>query len=99
MTTLERVRAFWDAKPIGDRLISSRLTSYDYFREFDNLREDPTVEPYELSNRIHGYEAARGLRVLDYGCGNGYVLGHYARHGEPRQSDQLQLSAQCEPDP
>jgi SAM-dependent methyltransferase len=81
LATLDEVRAFWNAHPVGDRAIQSRRTRYDYFREFDNLREHPDVEPYELSNRIHGYETAGGLRVLDYGCGNGYVLGQYARNG------------------
>lgn len=65
----------------AEAAIGARQTAYDYFRAFDNLREAPDVEPYELSNRIHGYESSRGLRVLDYGCGNGYVLSHYARGG------------------
>src|SRR5205823_10820777 len=47
----------------------------------DNLRESPDVEPYEFSNLVHDYEGSAGKVVLDYGCGNGYVLAQYARHG------------------
>ncbi len=78
---IDDIRAYWDRHPIGDSAIGSRQTAYDYFRSFDNLREAPDVEPYAYSNFIHAYESAAGLRVLDYGCGNGYVLAHYAKHG------------------
>jgi SAM-dependent methyltransferase len=79
--TLEEIRDFWQEHPIGDSHIRSRATLYDYFREFDNVRESPDVEPYELSNLVHDYEGSAGKAVLDYGCGNGYVLAQYARHG------------------
>jgi SAM-dependent methyltransferase len=78
---LDEIRSFWNANPIGDSAIGSRDTPYDYFRSFDNLRESVDVEPYAYSNFIHGYESSAGRRVLDYGCGNGYVLSHYAKHG------------------
>jgi cyclopropane fatty-acyl-phospholipid synthase-like methyltransferase len=45
------------------------------------LREADDCERYAISETIHGYSTSRGLRVLDVGCGNGYVLFHYARHG------------------
>jgi SAM-dependent methyltransferase len=78
---IEAVRRFWEDHPVADAAIGPVLTPYDYFRAFDNLREAADVEPYEFSNRIHGYESSAGLRVLDYGCGNGYVLSHYAKNG------------------
>src|SRR5205823_7426980 len=79
--SLEQIREFWQAHPVADSQIRARQTLYDYFREFDNLRESPDVEPYAFSNSIHDYEGSTGQRVLDYGCGNGYVLGQYARNG------------------
>jgi SAM-dependent methyltransferase len=79
--SLERVREYWERHPVGISDPGRYRTDYDYFRAFDNLREAPDVEPYELSNAIHGYEDAAGKTVLDYGCGNGYVLAHYARNG------------------
>lgn len=78
--TLEDVREFWERHPVaGDP--DDYATRYDYFRAVDNLREASDGEPYALSDRIHGYASATGKRVLDYGCGHGYVLAHYARNG------------------
>ena len=79
--SLEEIRDFWQAHPVADAQIRSRQTLYDYFREFDNLRESPDVEPYAFSNLVHDYEGSGGKRVLDYGCGNGYVVAQYARYG------------------
>jgi SAM-dependent methyltransferase len=79
--SLEQIREFWQAHPVADSQVGARQTLYDYFREFDNLRESPDVEPYAFSNLVHDYEGSTGQRVLDYGCGNGYVLGQYARNG------------------
>lgn len=47
----------------------------------DALREGGDCEPYVFSEQIHGYSKARGSKVLDVGCGNGYVLLQYARNG------------------
>jgi SAM-dependent methyltransferase len=79
--SIDEIRAFWQENPIGESHIGARQTIYDYFRQFDNLRESVDVEPYSFSNFIHDYESSAGKDVLDYGCGNGYVLSHYARHG------------------
>ncbi|MBN1886758.1 MAG: class I SAM-dependent methyltransferase [Thermoflexales bacterium] len=77
--TLEQVRDFWERNPVCDRVITSRKTWYDYFHEFDKRRE--LAEPYEFANPIFGYEGSAGKKVLDYGCGNGYVLSQYAKNG------------------
>jgi SAM-dependent methyltransferase len=79
--SLDEIQAFWEANPVADSEIRSRDSLYDYLREFDNLRESPDVEPYAFSNLVHDYEGSAGKTVLDYGCGNGYVLAHYARNG------------------
>lgn len=79
--TLEMVREFWERNPVSRGRRFDRLPTYEFLRYFDNLRERDDVEPYPFSNRIHGYETARGLSVVDYGCGNGYVLANYAKNG------------------
>ena len=79
--SLDAIRTFWEEHPVGESDIGPQQTAYDYFRAFDNLRESADVEPYEFSNLVHDYEGSAGKVVLDYGCGNGYVLAQYARHG------------------
>jgi SAM-dependent methyltransferase len=78
--TLTETRDFWEKRPVAADP-DAFATRYDYFRRVDDLREAPDSEPYAYSNVIHGYEGASGKSVLDFGCGHGYVLGHYARHG------------------
>lgn len=75
------VRTFWEENPVAAVGIDAQPGSRSFFEAFDRVREADNSEPYELSNRIHGYDRASGLRVLDVGCGNGYVLSRYARHG------------------
>ena len=81
MVTNAEVRAFWEAHPVAAEAIVAEPGSAAFFAAFDQLREADECEPYDFSNRIHGYEQAAGKRVLDIGCGNGYVLSRYARHG------------------
>ena len=78
---IARVKAFWEQNPVAASAIPAELGTAAYFRAFDALREADNCEPYALSEIIHGYSTAGGLRVLDIGCGNGYVLYQYARHG------------------
>ncbi len=76
-----KVRAFWEANPVAAEGISSAPGTAEFFRNFDAIREADDCEPWNFSDAIHGYSLAKGLRVLDAGCGNGYVLAQYARFG------------------
>lgn len=78
---LGRVKAFWDRNPVAAAAIAADLGTAEYFVAFDALRESEDCEPYVFSEAIHGYREAAGRKVLDVGCGNGYVLYQYARHG------------------
>jgi SAM-dependent methyltransferase len=78
---IRSVKEFWEQNPVAASGIAAELGTAEYFRAFDALREADDCEPYGLSDRIHGYSSARGLKVLDVGCGNGYVLSQYARNG------------------
>lgn len=81
MVSNAEVRRFWEGNPVAAAAIGHPPGTPEFFARFDALREADDCEPYALSNRIHGYEDARGLRVLDVGCGNGYVLSRYAVQG------------------
>jgi 2-polyprenyl-3-methyl-5-hydroxy-6-metoxy-1,4-benzoquinol methylase len=78
---LARVQEFWNKNPVAASAIDASLGTPDFFRSFDRLREDDGCEPYAFSEMIHGYSQSAGCKVLDVGCGNGYVLAQYARHG------------------
>ncbi len=76
----EEVKSFWEQNPVAAPPGEAH-GSYSYFRRFDNAREAQDCEPWGFSNAIHGYDRSKGQRILDVGCGNGYVLAQYARHG------------------
>lgn len=78
---IENVKAFWEQNPVAAEAIADERGTAAYFQAFDALREADACEPYAVSEAIHGYSASKGLKVLDVGCGNGYVLYQYARHG------------------
>jgi SAM-dependent methyltransferase len=61
--------------------IAARPGTAEFFRAFDAIREADDCEPWAFSDQMHGYSTSSGLRVLDVGCGNGYVLAQYASFG------------------
>jgi len=75
------VKAFWEENPVAAEAITAKPGTPEFFRAFDAMREADDCEPYEFSDFIHGYSTSAGLRVLDVGCGNGYVLKQYANFG------------------
>ncbi len=56
--------------------MSYSLGTPEYFRYCDQLRE--ANERLQFSHELHEYKAFSNRRVLDIGCGNGYVLSRYA---------------------
>jgi SAM-dependent methyltransferase len=78
-TGIEEIRSFWNANPVCAADIPHPLGSREYFEAFDRLREDN--EPPAFFERVHECARFRGKKVLDVGCGNGFVLSRYARAG------------------
>jgi len=76
-----KVKAFWEANPVAAEGIQAPPGTPEFFRVFDAVREADDCEPWAFSDQIHGYSKSKGLRVLDVGCGNGYVLAQYAKFG------------------
>jgi 2-polyprenyl-3-methyl-5-hydroxy-6-metoxy-1,4-benzoquinol methylase len=75
--TIDEVKKFWNSKPLCSEVIPYELGSREYFTYYDKLREE--IESIEVSYKIHEYQNFAGKKVLDVGCGNGYVLSHYAK--------------------
>jgi ubiquinone/menaquinone biosynthesis C-methylase UbiE len=53
------------------------LGTKEYFEYYNTLRE--ANESIEFSYQLHEYKDFAGKKVLDVGCGNGYVLSKYAQ--------------------
>jgi ubiquinone/menaquinone biosynthesis C-methylase UbiE len=84
MTSLDRVtvnevRRFWESHPLAAAAIPAAPGTREFYEHFARLRED--VEPPAFQERYYAYATYRGKRVLDVGCGNGYLLSHFARAG------------------
>lgn len=78
-TDIGEVRGFWEHHPVAAAAIGASLGSAEYFQSFDILRED--VEPAWFRELFYGFSNYAGQQVLDVGCGNGYILSHFARGG------------------
>jgi len=75
----DSIRDFWEANPVAAASIDAPLGSPEFFAAYDRLRE--RNETAEFSHRLHEYDRFAAQRVLDVGCGNGYVLSRYAAAG------------------
>lgn len=78
-TSLRDVRAFWNRNPVAAASVPHEPGTPEFFEYYDRLRE--TRESVAFSHRLHEYSSFAQQRVLDVGCGNGYVLSRYARGG------------------
>ena len=74
---LADIRRFWETHPVAAAAIGAALGTPEYFAEFDLLREQ--VEPADFQKVFYEYERHAQEKVLDVGCGNGYILSRYAR--------------------
>lgn len=78
-TDIRDVRSFWEHHPVGAAAVPYPPGTREFFDHYDRLRE--INEPLPTSYEIHEYPRFAGQRVLDVGCGNGYVLSKYALEG------------------
>ena len=76
---IEAVRTFWEEHPVASAAVPHSLESDEYLAYYDALRE--RFETSAFSAWLHEYARFAGKRVLDIGCGNGYVLSRYAASG------------------
>jgi len=77
--TVERVKAFWEQNPLSAEMIPFEPGTPEFFREHERLRRDS--EPAWVHEELYEAERHAGKRLLDIGCGTGYVAALYARGG------------------
>lgn len=73
------IKNFWNEHPVATAGIPYRPGTREFFRYYDAVRE--RKESAGFSDALHEYGKFSGKKVLDVGCGNGYVLDRYAREG------------------
>lgn len=89
--TILQVQSFWDQNPLCAWAVPFEPGSREYFACYDKLREKN--ESPGFASEFHEYADFKGKRVLDIGCGNGYVLSRYAAQGAEAQGVDISSQA------
>src|SRR5206468_11623362 len=73
--TLEQIRSYWEAHPLCSIELPYEPGTRAFFEAHSRLR-DTEVERY--SKRLWCFDGLAGRRVIDLGCGPGWLVQNYA---------------------
>jgi ubiquinone/menaquinone biosynthesis C-methylase UbiE len=77
--TTDEVKSFWEAHPLSSAAIAWEPGTPEFFQEHERMRLDS--EPAQIQARLYEWSSYAGKRLLDIGCGTGYVAALYAKGG------------------
>jgi SAM-dependent methyltransferase len=78
MTHIEEVRKFWEEHPLCAYEIPHPPGSRQFFQVHDRLKEEGTDR---YSKHLWEFDRHRGQRILDVGCGPGWLVQEFALGG------------------
>ncbi|TAF65993.1 MAG: class I SAM-dependent methyltransferase [Cytophagales bacterium] len=73
------VKKYWNENPVAAAAVPYEPGTKEFFDYYDKLRE--ANESLNFSYNLHEFKNFKGKKVLDVGCGNGYVLSKFAKEG------------------
>ena len=74
-----KIRSFWEEHPLCSHLIESEAGTESFFKIYDAMRIDNESDEF-VEERLSPSQSM-GAKVLDVGCGNGYILSKFAGAG------------------
>ena len=76
--SIETVKAFWEEHPLGNFESPHPLGSPEFFRWHDQVRHE---DEGRFAAHLYEFDRHPCEKVLDIGCGNGWLVTNFARHG------------------
>jgi 2-polyprenyl-3-methyl-5-hydroxy-6-metoxy-1,4-benzoquinol methylase len=79
LVSTDEVKAFWEANPLSAEAIEAAPGTREFFEAHNRMRL--ASEPEEIQRFFYEPAQQAGRRLLDVGCGTGYVAALYATAG------------------
>lgn len=79
MILKNKIENFWENNPLCVKANPFEPGSLNFFNYYNKQREN--IESLDFSYYIHEYSKFKGKKIIDIGCGNGYVCSKYASEG------------------
>lgn len=77
-SSLEQVRQYWESHPLYSYELSADASERSFFEEVDRIKRE---EVERFSRRYWQFDLYQGRKVLDIGCGPGWLAVQYASGG------------------